>query len=249
MGILSFPNDDFPKVTNVPHHHAKGQCLSCSIRPITIFSTLDTAEVEQIQAFQPAIIQYEPDEIIYHQGMEARYAFTLRQGFVKIVNTLADGRSHIVQLLRDGDFFGFGGLSGANYKHSAIALITVDVCRLPLSDLLKLKQPPPKIETEMTKRWLERLHRAESMLVELGAKKAAERLASFLLRWCAGNSPDTWVALPLNRAEIGELLGVTIETVSRFFADWKRQGFIGESRGNIQMLDAAGLRLAVGVED
>lgn len=232
----------------VPHHQAKGHCLTCSIRPITIFATLDAAEVEQIQAFQPAIIQYAPDEIIYHQGMEARHAFTLRQGFVKIVNTLADGRSHIVQLLRDGDFFGFGGLSGADYKHSAIALNNVEVCRLPLADLLKLKHTHPKIETEMTKRWLERLHRAESMLVELGAKKAAERLASFLLRWCAGNSPDTWAVLPLNRGEIGELLGVTIETVSRFFADWKRQGFIGEARGNIQMLDAAGLRQAVGIE-
>ncbi|UJS23425.1 Crp/Fnr family transcriptional regulator [Thiothrix winogradskyi] len=228
-------------------HQTKGHCSTCNIRPITIFSTLDTTEVEQIQAFQPAIIQYAPDEIIYHQGMEARYAFTLRHGFVKIVNTLADGRSHIVQLLRDGDFFGFGGLSGVDYKHSAIALNAVEVCRLPLADLLKLKQTHPKIETEMTKRWLERLHRAESMLVELGAKKAAERLASFLLSWCAGNAPDTWVALPLNRAEIGELLGVTIETVSRFFADWKRQGFIGESRGNIQILDAAGLRQAAGI--
>ena len=231
------------------HHPTKGKCLSCSIRPITIFSTLDAAEVEQIQAFQPAIIHYEANDIIYHQGMEARYAYTLRQGFVKIVNTLADGRSHIVQLLRAGDFFGFGGLSGADYKHSAIALTPLDVCRLPLADLLKLKQTHPKIEAEMTKRWLERLHRAESMLVELGTKKAAERLASFLLRWCAGNAPDTWVALPLNRAEIGELLGVTIETISRFLADWKRQGFIGESRGNIQILDAAGLRQAVAIEE
>lgn len=231
----------------MPQHQAKGQCLTCRIRPITIFSTLDAQEVAQIQAFQPSIIQYSPNEIIYHQGADARYAFTLRQGFVKIVNTLADGRSHIVQLLRDGDFFGFGGLSGVNYKHSAIALNTVEICRLPLADLLKLKQTHPKIETEMTKRWLERLHRAESMLVELGAKKAAERLASFLLNWCTGNAADTWVALPLNRAEIGELLGVTIETVSRFLAAWKRQGFIGESRGNIQMLDAAGLRQAVGI--
>ncbi|SEB07213.1 CRP/FNR family transcriptional regulator, anaerobic regulatory protein [Thiothrix caldifontis] len=233
----------------VPQLQAKGHCSTCSIRPITIFSTLNAAEVEQIQAFQPAIIRYEPGEIIYHQGMEAHYAFTLRQGFVKIVNSLADGRSHIVQLLRDGDFFGFGGLSGVEYKHSATALNTVEVCRLPLADLLKLKHTHPKVETEMTKRWLERLHRAESMLVELGAKKAAERLASFLLRWCAGNAPNTWVALPLNRAEIGELLGVTIETVSRFFADWKRQGFIGESRGNIQMLDAAGLRQVVGIDE
>lgn len=229
------------------HHHGKGHCQTCSIRPITIFASLDDTELQQIQAFHPAIIQYAPQEIIYHQGVEARYAFTLRQGFVKIVNTLPDGRSHIVQLLRDGDFFGFGGLSGTTYKHSAIALNDVEVCRLPLADLLRMKQTHPKIEEEMTRRWLERLHRAEQMLVELGAKKAAERLASFLLRWCAGKSPDTWVNLPLSRAELGELLGVTIETVSRFLADWKRQGFISESRGNIQILNPEGLQALAGM--
>lgn len=228
---------------------AKGHCPTCQIRPITIFADLEPAELVKIQAFQPMIMQHTPNDIIYHQGAEARYAYTLRQGFVKIVNTLPDGRAHIVQLLRDGDFFGFGGMSGASYKHAAIALNQVEVCRLPLAELLKLKQANPKIETAMTQRWLERLHRAESMLVELGAKKASERLASFLLRWCASTSPNVWVPLPLNRGEIGELLGVTIETVSRFFADWKRQGFIGESRGNIQMLDAEGLRQSVGIED
>lgn len=232
----------------MPQIQAKGQCTTCQIRPITIFAMLDADELEQIQSFQPQIIQYGKDEIIYHQGAEARYAFTLRQGFVKVLNTLPDGRSHIVQLLRDGDFFGFGGLSGSTYKHAAIALNDAEVCRLPLAELLKLKQTLPSVEVEMTKRWLERLHRAESMLVELGAKKAAERLASFLLRWCAGKSLDGWVPLPLNRGELGELLGVTIETVSRFLADWKRQGFIGESRGNIQMLDAEGLRKATGIE-
>lgn len=232
----------------MPQATVKGHCPTCTIRPSTIFAALSAAELEQFQAFQPLITTYAKDEVIYHQGMEARYAFTLRQGFVKVVNTLVDGRSHIVQLLRDGDFFGFGGFSGTTYKHAAIALSEVEVCRLPLAELRKLKQTLPSVEMEMTKRWLQRLHHAETMLVELGAKKAAERLASFLLRWCAGKSANEWIPLPLNRAEIGELLGVTIETVSRFLADWKRQGFIGESRGNIQILDAAGLRKAVGIE-
>lgn len=224
----------------------KGHCITCSVRSITLFAGLQPDELAQIQSFQPAVLRFDPQEVIYHQGTEARYAYTLRQGFIKIVNTLPDGRSHIVQLLRDGDFFGFGGLSGTTYKYSAVALNVVEVCRLPLAELLKLKETHPKIEQEMVRRWLERLHRTEQMLVELGAKKASERLASFLLRWCAGNQPNTWVNLPLNRSEIGELLGVTIETVSRFLADWKRQGLITEARGNVQILDPEGLRALAG---
>ncbi|MEZ5451555.1 MAG: Crp/Fnr family transcriptional regulator [Thiothrix sp.] len=232
----------------MPNTIGKGSCLNCQVRPQTIFAGLNEHELGQMQPFQPPIIQYAPNETIYMQGSEACYVFTLRQGFVKIVNTLSDGRAHIVQLLRDGDFFGFGGMSGGTYKHTATALNEVEVCRLPLAGVLKFKHDYLSVEKEMTKRWLDRLHHAESMLVELGAKKAAERLASFLLRWCAGNAPNSWVPLPLNRSEIGELLGATIETVSRFLAEWKRQGFIGESRGSIQMLDAAGLRKAVGLD-
>ncbi|MGB5600013.1 MAG: Crp/Fnr family transcriptional regulator [Thiothrix litoralis] len=228
---------------------SKGRCSTCSIRPNTIFAPLDEAELVKLQTFQPLITTYAQDEVLYHQGSDAHYAFTLRQGFVKVMNTLPNGKVHIVQLLRDGDFFGFGGFSGVTYKHTAIALSPVEVCRMPMVDLRKLKQTLPTIEVEMTKRWLERLHHAESMLVELGTKKAGERLASFLLRWCAGGESQVLVPLPLNRAEIGELLGVTIETVSRFLADWKRQGYMGESQGSIQILDAAGLRKATGIED
>jgi CRP/FNR family transcriptional regulator len=48
----------------------------------------------------------------------------------------------------------------------------------------------------------------------------------------------------LSRGEIGELLGLTIETVSRFLSDWKRQGFINEQRGTIQIENMGGLRKA-----
>lgn len=97
----------------MPNTIGKGSCLNCQVRPQTIFAGLNERELEQMQPFQPPIIQYAPNETIYMQGSEACYVFTLRQGFVKIVNTLSDGRAHIVQLLRDGDFFGFGGCRAA----------------------------------------------------------------------------------------------------------------------------------------
>jgi CRP/FNR family transcriptional regulator len=83
------------------------------------------------------------------------------------------------------------------------------------------------------------------MMVELGAKKAAERLASFLIRWCTTHhATNMWIELPLSRGEMGELLGLTIETVSRFLSEWKRQGYITEQRGVIQISDVAALRKA-----
>ncbi|HIP94325.1 MAG TPA: helix-turn-helix domain-containing protein, partial [Leucothrix sp.] len=62
------------------------------------------------------------------------------------------------------------------------------------------------------------------------------------------NNEIQWVKLPLSRSEIGALLGLTIETVSRFISDWKRKGYIKESKGYIQIINAEGLKKAACLE-
>lgn len=221
----------------------RGHCQSCQIRHLSIFAQLPTERLKDIQLFRPSVVIYANDETVYHQGDASLHAFTLRKGLVKLIKTLPNGRTQIVRVLREGDLFGFDGFAGESYNHTAIPLSEIEVCRLPLSDLMDLKADNPEIENAMMKRWIQHLREAEDMMLELGAKKASERLASFLIRWC-DPYPQDWAELPLSRGEIGELLGLTIETVSRFFSDWKRQGFIGEQRGRIQIMDFAGLRKA-----
>jgi len=222
----------------------KGHCQSCQIRHLSIFAQLPVDRLVEIQLFQPSVVTYAADETVYHQGDVALNAFTLRRGLVKLIKTLPNGRTQIVRVLRAGDLFGFDGFAGEPYNHTAIPLSEIEVCRLPLGELMDLKKQNPEIENTMMRRWIQHLREAEDMMLELGAKKAAERLVSFLLRWCE-NMGGGWVVLPLSRAEIGELLGLTIETVSRFLSDWKRQGFINEQRGSIQIQNVEGLRKTV----
>ena len=223
----------------------KGQCRSCHIRHLSIFAQLPEQKLLDIQSFQPLVMSYEPTETIYHQGANALTAYTLRKGLVKLLKVLPNGRTQIVRVIREGELFGFDGFAGDTYNHTAIPLTEIEVCRLPLAELLDLKRQNPEIENAMMKRWVQHLREAEDMMVELGAKKAAERLASFLIRWCtSSNATNTWIELPLSRGEMGELLGLTIETVSRFLSEWKRQGSITEQRGAIQICDVAALRKA-----
>lgn len=221
----------------------RGHCQTCQIRHLSIFAQLPVNRLAEIQAFQPSVVTYAVDETVYHQGDASLNAFTLRKGLVKLIKTLPNGRTQIVRVLRTGDLFGFDGFAGESYNHTAIPLSEIEVCRLPLGDLMELKKQNPEIENTMMRRWIQHLREAEDMMLELGAKKAAERLASFLIRWCE-NSHGGWSPLPLSRGEIGELLGLTIETVSRFLSDWKRQGFVNEQRGSIQIEDIGGLRKA-----
>ncbi len=219
----------------------RGHCQSCQIRHLSIFAQLPINRLTEIQTFHPPVVTYAADEIIYHQGDPSLNAFTLRKGLVKLIKTLPNGRTQIVRVLHTGDLFGFDGFADETYNHSAIPLGETEVCRLPLHDLMELKKQNPEIENAMMRRWIQHLREAEDMMMELGAKKAPERLASFLIRWCE-DSENGWAPLPLSRAEIGELLGLTIETVSRFLSDWKRQGLLNEQRGNIQIQSLDDLR-------
>lgn len=220
----------------------KGHCLSCPIRHLSIFAELPAERLQQIQHFQPAVLQYQAGETIYHQGASAKSAYTLRKGMVKLTKSLANGRTQIIRVVNAGELFGFDGFADEHYSHSATPLSSIEICRLPFADLAQLKKQYAEIDTAMTQRWLQYLRAAENQMLALGVMKAPERLASFLVNWYeSGHLSSEGVALPLARGEIGELLGLTIETVSRFISEWKRQGFISETKGHLNLLDKAGL--------
>lgn len=243
---------------SMPHIKSKGHCLSCPVRNRSIFSELPDATLEtSIKDFHTSVITYESGESIFHQSDKSdESSYTLRRGLIKITKSLPDGRVQIVRVLVAGDLFGFDGLADENYNHTAIALTDCEVCRLPLGDLAEVRNKNPEVDSSIMSRLIKNLRQTEDMLLELGAKKASEKLASFILSLSQSdyrselneksiNSDDVeWVKLPLSRSEIGSLLGLTIETVSRFISDWKRKGYIKESKGNIQIIDVQGLKNA-----
>lgn len=224
----------------------KGNCQSCPIRYRSIFSDIPEQDLpEVIKDFRTSVITLSSDETIYMEGDAAAHAYTLRKGLIKLTKSLADGRTQIVRIIGHGELFGFDGLAGEDYNQTALALTDCEICKLPMKELEHIRANSPTVDKAMMQGWIQTLRAAENMLLDLGAKKAPERLASFLLKWCKDNEPGQWIDLPLSRTEIAELLGLTVETVSRFLSDWKRKGFIQDTRSTIQLTDPEGLKQAV----
>ena len=224
--------DELRGAYSVSHVIGKGHCISCHIRHLSIFADLSIEQLNNICGFSPSITSYTAKETIYFQGATPNNAFTLRKGMVKLVKSLPDGRVQIIRILKTGDLFGFDGFSHLNYNQSAIALTDCELCHLPINGLQKLREKQPTIDKAMMNRWIQHLRNAEDMMVELGTKKASERLASFLVNW-GEEEKDGWKKMPLSRKEIGNLLGLTVETVSRFLSQWKKMSIIQESKGSI----------------
>ena len=224
----------------------KGDCQTCPIRYRSIFSEIPVDQLpEAIGDFRTSVLTLTHNETIYTEGDTARYAYTLRKGLIKLTKSLADGRTQIVRIIGHGELFGFDGLAGEDYSQTALALTDCEICKLPMKDLEHIRANNPSVEKAMMQGWIQGLRAAENMLLDLGAKKAPERLASFLLKWCKDKEPGQWIDLPMSRTEIAELLGLTVETVSRFLSDWKRKGFIQDTRSTIQLTDPEGLKQAV----
>lgn len=206
----------------------KGHCLTCPIRPLSLFGCLKDAELTQIDDFQTRVIKFEAGDIIYNEGECLGLIYTLRSGHIKLTKFTNEGRAQIVRLVRPGDLFGFERLvTDSNYQHTAEVLEQVEICQLSVEKLNVLREANGAINQAIIERALLQVMKTETHLTQVSLLQSKARLAWFLLYW-VGDMTDT-VSFPISRRDLSQYLGLTIETISRHLAEWKRQGIISES--------------------
>jgi len=97
---------------------------------------------------------------------------------------------------------------------------------------------------------LQALHRSRTRMMQMGHKSAQQRIADFLVsmaeRLAGCTSGACAFALPMSRRDIGDSLGLTIETVSRQLTELREAGLVEtEGRSKVSLSDVAALaRLA-----
>jgi len=201
----------------------EADCINCALRSSVLFADLGEVDFEKIhkpidQFILPA------GTTLYHAGDDANYMYTIRSGVVKLNQYLADGNQRIVRLGFATDVIGLEALLEPNYKHDAIALRDIEVCRLPVSVINLLSDENAILHKELLKRWHQALNDADTWLTQLSTGSARQRMASLLLK-LAEKFPDEQCEL-FNREDIGSMLGITTETASRTIAEFKRKGLI-----------------------
>ena len=153
------------------------------------------------------------------------------------------------------DFIGrpFGATSG----HGVTALTEARVCVFSRRDFDAFAREHPALEHKLLQRTLAELDRTRRWMLLLGRKSASEKLATFLLEMSerlidpgCGDAPELPLkrfALPFSRQQVADVLGLTIETVSRQFTRMKAEGLIDlPSRREVIILDHAALSAEAG---
>lgn len=224
-------------VTIEPNGHF---CRDCAVRGSAVCSSLDTAELRDFEHLGRRA-HFAAGETVFSEEDITTSFYNVLLGIMRLYKLLPDGRRQIVGFALAGDFLGMNIAGHHNFSADAIGAVTV--CQFAKTPFGHFIDDRPHLLRRINELAIRELSQARDHMVLLGRRSADEKVASFLLGWrerlfALKGASDT-VPLPMNRQDIADYLGLTIETVSRTFTKLERHGAIEIIQGGISLLDPA----------
>lgn len=198
-------------------------CTSCGVREMVLFSDLSTEDFEHIHA-PIDDLEFASGETLQRSGEAAPSMMTLRAGMVKLVRSTVDGRQRIVRVLRPGDVIGPEAVISGRYDNDAVALTNAKVCRIPVHVIQGLVEQTPKLYQKLMEKWHRSLQDADDWLAELNFGTARQRVAGLVRKMRAHG--DASVVTLFSREDMGAMLDLKLETVSRTLNAFVREGML-----------------------
>ena len=223
----------------------KVSCTNCTLDEICLPRGLSQQEVENLSIEVKNNMSLQKGEFIYRQGDEFTMIVAIKSGSAKLVSNDDQGNEHILSVLLPGELIGFEGLFQNKYNCSAIALENLSYCVLPADKFEGLCAKVPSIARELLKHSSEAISESQSQIIA-SKSSAEERVAKFLINLSDRLSMRGYSAVQFNitltRQEMGDHLGLTLETVSRTLKQFQHDGFLNVQRKFIEIKDLQGLR-------
>ena len=186
--------------------------------------------------------------MIYQSGERFCSLYVLNSGFIKVVNMSPDGREQVVGLKFRGDWLGFDGIAHARYSCDSIAMDTGEIWSIRYDALMAACSKRPALLTVLHEAMSREIGRDRDSLMSVCTLPADARVADFLRYWAEslarrGLRTDQ-ITLRMTRAEIGNYLGMTLESVSRALSELARGKVISlpeKGRRDVQIPDVRAL--------
>lgn len=194
------------------------------------------------EALPPASVQmnFGRNAEIFAEGEAAGYVYKIISGVVRVSKLLPDGRRQISAFHLPGDMFGFE--ADDLHHDTAEAIVPVKLVAFKWQSLLSANASNSFVH-ELLNRTMIGLRQTQDHLLLLGRKNALERLVAFLLEMAKRSGNDSVLDLAMPRHDIADYLGLTLETVSRMFAELKENGIVRlESARRVHLVDMPKLK-------
>lgn len=168
-------------------------------------------------------------ETLFAAGDDSLTCATLISGSLKIASFDADGEERIVSLVHPAGFV--GELFAPMAHHDIVALTQSELCVFPRADYEAAINRFPALAGALLRRTANDLAETRALIDLMGRRSAKARVAGLIvaLARAASHSPCHAAQrfdLPISRAEMAGLLGLTIETVSRQIGQLEKEGLV-----------------------
>ncbi len=232
--------------------HLLQACKECSLAELCLPRGLSEAEVEELGKVVSRQVTLQPGETLFRPGDRCNMIYAVRSGSMKSFRLTEDGGVQILGFHLPGELFGLDGLDTHLHHCEAVALETTRICELSIDELEKLCCTHVALHHEILRVIGREISAEHELLLLLGKKRAEERLAAFLIslckRFCQRGGSGEKINLPMTRQDIGNYLGLAIETVSRLFARFQEQKLITVQRRQVWIHDTERLGEMAGLD-
>lgn len=220
-------------------------CVTCPHREDRLFCNLPPAALQRLAAItSPA--SYPKGATLFVEAQAPRGVFVLCAGRVKLSTTSIDGHGLIVRISETGEVLGLPAtVTGKPYELTAEVLEPTQANFITRADFLNFLCEHGEVSLRVAQQLGEIYHAAVAEMRSIGlSHSAAEKLARFLLDWCASHgdgNAEIKAKLTLTHEEIAQIIGASRETVTRLFADFKRKEILQVKGSTLIVRNKAGL--------
>ncbi len=227
-------------------HNAAINCRDCRMNTLCLPIALELDEVERLNEIVQRGRPLHRDEHVYSSGNEFKAVYAVRSGSIKTYSVNDQGIEQVTGFYLPGEIFGMDGIAHTHHANAAVAMETSAVCEIPFSRLEDLSITMPSLQRHFFKLMSKEITSDQQLITLLSKNSAEERIATLLLSISARNAKRNLSSvrfrLPMSRADIGNYLGLTVETVSRVFSRFQKQQLLNVDKKEIEIRDVPGLQ-------
>ena len=225
-------------------------CSTCMMGNVCLPTGMPSAEVERLDDLVKDRIRIPKGERLFSKGQNLDALYGLRLGSLKTQLEDVMGDVQVTGFFLPGEIVGLDGMFNGVHESNAVALEDSEVCVVRLTDIDRVGMHIPTLQLQIRRLLSKEISRSHQVMMALGSMSSEQRLASFLLnlsqRLSALGYSSTEFVMRMSREEIGNYLGLTIETVSRLFSRFAREGLIKIHQRDVRILDLEAIKELAG---
>ena len=228
----------------------KAACQDCSLRELCLPLGLAEPDVSSMQDIIKRTRTLTKGEFLYRVGDHLEGLYAIRTGTIKTSEITREGHIQITGFHLPGELLGIDAISNDKHPCDAVALETTVVCEIALDDLEDLARKLPGLQRQLLRIMSREIVQDEALLLMLGKMNADARLAGCLLnlseRFQKLGFSGTHFKLTMSRQDLGDYLGLALETVSRLFTRFQEETLIKVDGRQVELLDIKRLQGLMG---